>query len=270
MNASRTTGSRTIPKELAPLIEELELEQPRVVTTRELAEIARALGILVPSPSELSRRLRAHGWLLPLRTKSAWEFIPGARAGRIRSGEAHAELRATLSRRPDFPGQLAHDSATWMHGFANRQPVHEVLALPYGTSAPTAIKGSYRIVRWNSKTPPVYIDSLPTWSVEVLLVAMAVHPSSYHDWPNVLEWLPQAVARINRQQIERELDGEPQSVRTKLAYLLQRGGADAGLLSLVDCKQQRQRPLTYFGPRNHPGHMVTAYNLRDSLLERKW
>ncbi|HEY5087263.1 MAG TPA: type IV toxin-antitoxin system AbiEi family antitoxin [Gemmatimonadaceae bacterium] len=265
-----TTTARTIPRGLARLVEELELERPLVITTGELAAIARRLRIPVSSPSELARRLRKHGWILPLRGKSAWEFAPGSRAGRTRSGDAHSELRATLARRPDFPGQLAYESAAWIHGLLDRQPVHHVLSMPAGVPAPPSIKGDYRIVHWLPKAPPVHIDGLPVWSIESLLVAMTAHPTSYRDWPNVLDWLPHAVSKLSHENLERELKGQPQSVRTKLAYLLKRANADRQLLSLIDPPSARRRPLIYFGPRTRVAHAVKEYNLRDSLLEPEW
>ncbi len=264
------TTARTIPRGLAKLVEELELERPTVITTREITAIAQRLGIPVSSPSELARRLRKHGWILPLRGKSAWEFVPGSRAGRIRSGDAHSELRASIARRPDFPGQLAHESAAWMHGLLDRQPVHHVLSLPARAPVPPSIKSGYRVVRWRPNTPPARIDDLPVWSIESLLVAMAAHPTSYRDWPNVLDWLPRAIEKIQPEILSRELKGQPRSVRSKLAYLLRRGNVDSKLLSLVDPSPLDRRPLIYFGPRNRPGYVVKDYNLRDSLLQPEW
>jgi hypothetical protein len=199
----------------------------------------------------LARRLRKHGWILPLRGKSAWEFAPGFRAGRTRSGDAHSELRATLAGRPDFPGQLAYESAAWIYGLLDRQPAHHVLSLLDGVPAPPSIKGDYRIVHWRPNTPPVHVDGLPVWSIETLLVAMAAHPTSYRDWSNVLDWLPRAVTKLSHENLERELKGQPQSVRTKLAYLLKRANAAKQLLSRIDPPSARRRP-------------------RDSLLQPEW
>jgi len=71
---------RDITSTLAPLLELLELEQPRVVTTADLRTIATEAGIDWPVDLVV-RRLRQRGWLLDLQTRGAWEFAPAARAG---------------------------------------------------------------------------------------------------------------------------------------------------------------------------------------------
>src|SRR5882724_6414896 len=72
------TLNRTIPRTVAPVITELELNRPAVVTTRYLDQLVRQLGLPI-SGGQIAAKLRALGWLLPIRTKGAWEFAPADR-----------------------------------------------------------------------------------------------------------------------------------------------------------------------------------------------
>ncbi len=264
MNLDKTTAARTIPPGLAEIVEALELEQPRVITTPEIGELARRYGIK-SGASEVVRRLRKRGWLLPSAVRGAWEFVPGSRAGRFTSGDPHAAFRGALALNPTFPGQLAYESAAWLLGLSSRQPVRHVISLPPSSRTPS-LASEYRVVRARPKLPTKIIDGLPVWTIESLLVGMAQHPTSFRDWPNVLEWLPQAVASVDPAKLARELDGQPRSVSTRTAYLLERGGASSDLLKQPAFALPSDPPLVYFGSRARPGHYVRKYNLRDAVL----
>jgi hypothetical protein len=259
------TTARTISPGIAKLVEELELARPRVITTPEIAAFARSHGI-DGNPSETARNLRLQGWLLPLRAHGVWEFIPGSRAGRLGSGDTYIELRATLAKHHDFPGQLAYETAAWLHGLSARKPAKPVLSLPSTTSAPPSLASEYRIVSHRPRLPAIQIDALPVWTIETLLVGMAKRPTSYRDWMNVPEWLSAAVARCNPARLAQELEEQPQSVVTKKTYLLAYGDAPANLLGCCKVPPREQRQVVYFGPRTRPGRYVKAYALRDSLL----
>src|SRR5277367_1195429 len=92
--------TRSLPRSLAGVVQELELRQPPVVTRARLKEIAFATGTRM-SEKDLVDRLVRLGWLLPLRKQDTWEFSPAARAGRYGSGDPWIELRALLAHHPD-------------------------------------------------------------------------------------------------------------------------------------------------------------------------
>jgi hypothetical protein len=104
------------------MVERLELDQPRVVTMPELAQIAVETGASEPGdgPSKLVYRLQELGWLGSVRTKGVWEFIPGARAGAYSSGDRFIEFRAQHAAHPGWPGVLAMESAATLLGLAQR------------------------------------------------------------------------------------------------------------------------------------------------------
>jgi hypothetical protein len=248
---------------LAPLLEELELDQPALVTLAMLAEIAERTG-LAQDAQTLATRLRAHGWLLPMRTKGVWEFAPAARAGRYGSGNQLLELRATLLRRPDLGAVAAFDSASWLLGLAGRSPTRDVVALPDGVTIPPALR-AYRIVRMTMALEPVWRLDVPVWREESLLVAMAARPDSYRDWPNVPEWLPRATRGAGPEGLAQELAGRPRSAWARLAYLLRRGGAEGQIDAILSDAPAGKGPF-YLGPRSSGGHHDATTDVVDSLL----
>ena len=72
--------ARVITRSFADVIEQLELDGDTVVTTERLAAVMRQLNV-TGEPRRLAYELQRDGWLGRLRTRNAWEFLPGARGG---------------------------------------------------------------------------------------------------------------------------------------------------------------------------------------------
>ncbi len=256
------TEARAITKSLAPLLEILELDQPRVVTTSDLAEAATQVG-LEWAPRDIARRLLERGWLLPLRTRGAWEFAPGARAGAYGAGDPFIELRATLRKRPSSPFTVAAESAAYLLGLSSRQPDPQVLGAPSGVRMPTALEG-FRVVRWQPVSPVKIKDGLPTWSVETLLAFLSSKPARYRDWPNVPEWVRSAFQDVDIEALERELDGEARSSWMRAAYLAHRAGAQDASQRLLDAAPQGAGPYRLVA-REEPGSYSARFEIVDSI-----
>ena len=238
---------RTIPKRLAPVLEALELEQPRVVTADGLAELARAQGLEL-NGVKVAYDLRRLGWLLSLRRKGAWEFVPGARAGPFGAGDRHIELRAALTVDAEFHGALATESAAVAQGLAARVPDREVLWLPPARRTPKSFN-DWRVLRLPLPDKAIaVVDGLPTWRVEALLGGMARRPGQFLDWPNVGEWLSMAVANVNAQSVARSLEGAPRSAWQRASYLLAMGDAEAAAAEVIERAPRGSGPA-YLGPR---------------------
>jgi hypothetical protein len=257
------TTTRSVPLSTAPVLEELELEQPKLVTTQLLRSLAARRHVSVPV-DELVERLRRHGWLLDLTTRGVWEFAPAARAGALGSGDPFIELRATLLRRPDLPVSVAGESAAWLQGLSGRLPGRQVIAAPPKLELPPAL-GRFRTVRHLAQLTPDTLDGLPVWRVASLLAHMAARPSSYRDWPNVGDWLTDAVARVDTDDIEHELQGQKRSTWARLAYLLDRGGRVDWARDLLAKAPPGSGPY-YLGPRDRRGHFDARYDVIDSHL----
>jgi hypothetical protein len=255
------TVRRNITPALAPLVGLLELEQPRVVSTADLADYASQVGLDWPVPL-IVRRLRERGWLLDLTTQGVWEFAPAARAGAFSSGDPLIELRATLKRDPSAPYAVAAESAAYELGLSSRRPERDVISAPPGARPPRALE-SVRLVKWTPVTRLVVRDGLPTWAVETLVAFMASKPSAYRDWPNVGEWIGQAASSVSVEALRAELAGRPRSAWARAAYLLEEGGRPEVAADLIESAPAGSGPY-YLGARETPGRYIAAYGVIDS------
>ncbi len=265
---ARGPKRRSIPATLAPVLEELELRQPKVVTKKLLAEILASehIGLDV---SDVANRLQKHGWLLSLKTRGIWEFAPAARAGAIDSGDQFIELRATLIRRPGLKVAVAYESAAWLHGLAHRPPVRDVVAVPRGIAPPPALL-EFRVTRNVGTLDPVSLDGLPVWRTETLLVLMAAYPTAFRAWPTVSEWLHEAAERTDWKLIERELAERRPATWVRTGYLMEIAGQTevADRIS-IDSRFKGHGPY-YFGLRKKPGKHSKRWDIIDSLLLPHW
>ncbi len=257
------TTVRTIPPAIASVLEQLELDQPLLVSADELKR-ARETTESTTTTRYLIDELTANGWLLPLRTRGIWEFAPASRAGAVGAGDVHIELRATLRKRPDLPVALAAESAAWLHGLSARTPTRDALSAPTDVRLPPALH-DYRVIRAASKLGPEVRNGLPVWRVATLLAAMAHRPSSYRDWPNVGDWLSDAAARISEADLRVELVHEPRSTWVRLAYLLDRGG-QPDLAQALECEAPDGSGPYYLGTRDRRGRYDRRYDVIDSAL----
>lgn len=251
---------RDITSTLAPLLELLELEQPRVVTTTDLRAIATQAGIDWPVDLVV-RRLRQRGWLLDLQTRGAWEFAPAARAGALGAGDPMIELRAALKKNPDAPLAVGAESAAYRLGLSSRRPDREVIAAPKGVRLPKALQ-QFRIARWTTQHV-VRRDGLPVWTVATLLAFMASQPSGYHDWPNVGDWIAAAANEVSVDDLGEELSARPRAAWARAAYLLDRGGHADLASELLDRAPDGRGPY-YMGSRKAPGRYFKEYDLIDT------
>jgi hypothetical protein len=246
------------------VLEALELDQPRVITADTLARLAVELGIDIDG-RQLAYELRRLGWLIGLRTKGAWEFVPGARAGRFGAGDRHIELRAALAVDAGFRGALAMESAAVALGLAGRVPDREVLWVPPDRRVPKSF-GDWRVVRLAVSDDAIApVDGLPTWRVETLLAGMAVRPDGFHDWPNVVEWLARAVSRADADSIARSIVGAPRAAWQRASYLLAMGGEEAAGLEVFEQAPPGRGPA-YLGPRQKRGRFDRRFEIVDSVL----
>ncbi len=252
---------RSVSPGLAPLLELLELEQPRVLTVAGLAEYAHQAGVDWPT-NVIAQRLRERGWLLPLSTRGVWEFAPAARAGAYGSGDPLIELRAVLARDPDTLLAVAAESAAYFHGLSSRRPETECISVPAGIRPPKSL-GAYRVVRWIAATPPVRREGLPVWSIATILAFMASRPAGYHDWPNVGEWLVQAASAVEVDELMAELVRQSAGSWARAAYLLARGEADSSARALMRHAPKGVGPH-YLGDRRVPGRHHAVYDVVDS------
>ena len=248
---------------MAAVLEQLELDQPLVVSS---ADLKRSIAITESRTTiqYLVEYLTNGGWLLPLRTRGYWEFAPAARAGAIDAGDPYIELRATLLKRPDLPVQLAAETAAWLLGFSTRSPNRQVISAPPGLRLPPALS-EYRVIRFIPTLDAQDRNGLPIWQVPTLITAMSHRPASYHDWPNVGDWITEAAKEVSEDDLRAELAGKPRSTWMRLTYLLDRGG-ESDLASALKSDAPPGNGPYYLGRRGHRGRYNSQFDIIDSAL----
>lgn len=244
--------ARTLPKRLAGIVELLELEQPRIVTLSMICSLAQTLNQDADSlevARRLAYRLESLGWLGRLRTRGAWEFLPGARAGAYSSQDRLIEFRAQMEVNPDWRGVLAMESAAMLLGLAQRLPVSESVALPSDEALPKAMSSWHKVSLNQSKQGLTVIDGLPTWNLEGLLAGIAMRPSAYHDLVGLAQWLPEISKDIDTEQLMACLENAPLSAWQRAAYLTALAKADDTTNELL-AKRPPKAPIWFSANRN--------------------
>ncbi|MFJ2369163.1 type IV toxin-antitoxin system AbiEi family antitoxin [Microbacterium sp. NPDC087665] len=244
---------------MSGILEELELEQPVVVTTDRLSQLAREYGVRTP-PKILASRLRERGWLLPTGHAGVWEFAPAAVAGPHSRNDPVTPLRAFLADRPDARCGLTFQAGAWAHGAADRVPSHLEVAASADIvrQLPSAVAGSVFEPRLDYQI----LRAVPVLAPESIVVHMAARPAAVRSWSSALEWLPELAAIIASPRIESEFQGRPASVRTRTAYLLQ------GLRPDLAASWRDGRPSgkTWFGPRGTLRRHDAVWQIADTVL----
>jgi hypothetical protein len=210
---------RPLPPSLAPIVEELELEQPKIVTSDKLAEIVADQGLRTPSKI-VAARLRERGWLLATGTKGVWEFAPGAHAGPYGHGDPTTPLQAVLAAHRGLPAALSLNTAAWALGYADRVPSRLDVAVPRLNMAPKSLVAGAHVTAYEPRLSLVKAKGAPTHRSESIVVHMATTPTVVRSWSAVLEWLPDLAADLSAERLDVELRARPIAVRVRAGYLL--------------------------------------------------
>jgi len=263
------TVARTIPPSISEVVEQLELDGDVVVTTERLATVMRQVGL---DGDEATRRLayelQRGGWLGQLRTRHAWEFLPGARGGAYGSGDRFIEFRAQRAVDPNWRGVLAMESAASILGLAQRLPEQEVVALPTQQPFPKALVGDWRYVRIELPDAGLTtVNRLPSWNLEGLIVGIAVRPSAYKDIAGLGQWLPDAVTHVNVDTVIDLLETKPRAAAQRAAYLLGSAGNHHARAAIVAASPATE--TAWLGPRVAGAAAFDAETkVNDTLLHR--
>jgi len=254
-----TVPSRSLSRQLAPLVTELELRQPVLVTLEELAALAEEAGLRTPA-KVIAARLRGTGWLLPTGQRGVYEFAPGAHAGPYGHGDPFIDLRAALL--AGHPHTVALQSALWLHGLAERAPNRHELAAAPGSVVPVSVRRRMRVIRFLANLPPAQIEQLPVHRRATILVHLAAKPGDVRGWTTFAEALPELAAQSTAEDLEQELRSRPGTVRRRLAYLIS-GVAPALADRLEPCVPPS---VTWFSSSRASHRYDARFNVADGLL----
>ncbi len=252
---------RTIPRHLASLIQQLELDRPKLITLNQLREIMRAHGAS-GEPALAAFRLRKHGWLLSTGVSGVYEFAPAERAGPISEGDALLRVEAVLADDPTLPIAAALGTALTLHNITDRGPDIPEFALPKVNTVPRPLRRyGVRILRFDWTLPTRTIRDIPVHSPATVLVHLAHRPSDVRSWAAMLEALPDLIAVTSKDEIARELHGRPLATRVRLAYLTQSVWPE-----LAEAIEIAPAGKVWFGPRRKLLRHNAAWNVADTIL----
>lgn len=258
--------ARAISSSLAPIVEQLELDGDVIVTPGRIAEVLRGIGSNADA-NTVAYELQRAGWLGSLRTRGAWEFLPGARGGAYSSGDRFLEFRAQRQRDPNWPGVLAMESAASLLGLAQRLPEREVVSLPAGVNLPKAFAGQWR--NTSVVMPPegcITVDRLPVWNREGLVTGIAASPAGYRDIPGLAQWLGDGVHQVDINIVIILLKDFPRAVSQRAAYLLRAGGNSAASSEVM--KAYPPKEVAWLGKRTTGGKFDPHTRVHDTALRR--
>lgn len=245
------------------MVEQLEIERPQVVTAEDLTRLV-GLNSRLP-PFVAADRLVRLGWLLPLRTRHAWEFAPAARGGALSGGDPHIELRAALALRPEMPVALAFDTALVLWGFATHAPDRHVLATPgVPFSLPTSLS-EYQAVRLRWRLFPHLHNGLPVWRPATILAGLAVRPTACGDWGNWDEWLAPLAKATAVEDVLVELEQRPVAAWARAGHLADLAGVDDLSTAIRQHRPAVPAGPVYLGDRDRKGWWDQAWRVRDSV-----
>lgn len=256
--------ARVIARSVSEVVEQLELDGDLLVTVDRLASVMAQLG-LRGDPRRMAYELQRDGWLGTLRTRHAWEFLPGARGGAYGSGDRFIEFRAQRAIRPGWPGALAMESAASVLGLAQRIPEREVVALPDDAVFPKAMSGQWRHVRVGIPEEGITtISGLPVWDREGLIVGIGVRPSGYQDVAGLGQWLSESSYEVDAARAIRLLVPMGAAARQRTAYLLLVSGNLAAAKQVIAAYPPSE--TAWFGPRQRNGRYDPLTKVSDTVL----
>lgn len=263
------TVTRAIPTSAARTIQQLELDGDLVVTLARLTEVMADAGLSRQQDARaLAYDLQRGGWLGHLRTRGAWEFLPGARGGAYGSGDRFIEFRAQEAINPEWGGVLAMESAASLLGHAQRLPRKEVVALPSHARLPRALSHDWRVVHI---TVPLrgqtVVEGMRSWNLEGLIFGIAARPSSYEDVAGLGQWLPEAVGQVDVEALISILQEAKPATRQRAAYIMgAAGGVDARSAIVTEYPPGE---IAWLGPRVAGASVFdSSTNVNDALLHR--
>lgn len=256
----RSGVTRPIPPSLAGVLERLELEQPVLVTTADLARLVGEEGVATPV-RVVAARLRERGWLLPTSRRGVWEFVPAAVAGPYSRNDPVTPLRAFLAQNPQARCGLTFQAAAWAHGVADRVPARLEVAAADGSLA-RRLPAVLAVTVFAPRLGYELAKDVPVLTLDSVLVHMTSRPAAVRSWASAREWLAPLAAALTKLRLDAELEGREATVWARTGYLLQ--GLRPDLASRLASPAPSGK--TWFGPRRRLLRHDSQWQVADTIL----
>ena len=256
-------ADRSVPAWAASTVAALSRDRPAVVTTEILREYLREAGS-DRDPARVASDLQQLGWLSTLHVKGAWAFVP---AGEERPSDPYLDLRGWQARDRDAVFALAGEAACWHVGYIQRRYLGPISVwLPKGQRVAHGLRSQVSIVRIGWDTTDVgtlgptskmlrakrldltaWASGLPALGPDALLVQLAVRPSSFRVWADLVGQLQTLADDCDPARVAALLADQSASAWQRAAYLLDRGGRHDDALELLGNGPSGSMPAAQLG-----------------------
>lgn len=211
---------RTIPKYLAFIVEQLELDQVNLLTIKDIQGYAISAGSTIQA-KQIAFELKKRGWLLPTSVRGVYEFSPGANAGTYSTGGKLLDIKAIALANPSIKWFYSHQSALYFHKIIDQMPDKPQITVKCSSikNVPYAFtKLTHKV--FDSQLEPVSINGSPVEQLETLLVHICAKPSSVSDWFVYKENIKDIWALCSINKLHQELDKQSLNTKNRLRKLL--------------------------------------------------
>jgi predicted transcriptional regulator of viral defense system len=211
---------RTIPKYLASIVEQLELEQTELLTIKDIQRYADSVGSTIQA-TRIAFELRNRGWLLPTSARGVYEFSPGANAGAYSKGGKLSNVKAVALANPEIIWFYSHQSALYFHKIVDQTPDNPQITIKCNSikNVPYAFTKLTHNV-FDAQLEPVIINGNPVEQLETLLVHICAKPRSVSDWFVYEENIRDIWDECDIRKLHQELDKQSSNTRNRLKKLL--------------------------------------------------
>lgn len=211
---------RSIPKYLASIVEQLELDQVQLLTIKDIQRYAVFVGSTVQA-TRIAFELKNRGWLLPTSARGVYEFSPGANAGAYSTGGKLLDIKAVSLANPEIKWFYSHQSALYFHKIIDQMPdkpqitikCNSIKNVPYSFT-----KLTHHV--FDSQLEPIIINGNPVEQLETLLVHICAKPTSVNDWFIYEENIRNIWALCNIDKLRQELNEQSHNTKIRLKKLL--------------------------------------------------
>jgi predicted transcriptional regulator of viral defense system len=211
---------RTIPKYLASIIEQLELDQAELLTIKDIQRYAVSVDSTIQAP-RIAFELKNRGWLIPTFARGVYEFSPGANAGAYSKGGMLSNIKAVALANPEIVWCYSHQSALYFHKIVAQMPDKPQITIKCNSikNVPYAFTKLTNNVFY-SQLEPIIINGNPVEQIETLLVHICAKPSSVNDWFIYEENIRDIWYKCDIHKLHQELAKQSNNTRNRLKQLL--------------------------------------------------
>ena len=262
------------------LVARLSQDRPEVLTRADLSAYLVEAGVIRDVEGAI-RELVKLEWLRASRRKGVWLFVA---PGETSVGDPYVELRSWAAHEGAVFA-LAGEAAAWHLGYLDRRHEGRVAVwVPEGVVPPFGIRSLVSVVRlgWDAGMAKTvqpsrvllrrrrldltdWASRLPAFGPDALLVQLAVRPSSFWPWMDLVAHLQQFTSDCDPSVVTALLDGKTVSAWQRAAYLLSVGGNSDAAAVVFEARPKRGLSHVTFGDLGGGVH-VREFGVTDRLV----